>query len=115
MSSRSPISETLGETRQLTRELGWVFVASLFLRAYSLGGGTYTGIEAVSNNVQSLADIGDAGRNSAADAGAWLGLRGLIVPARLFPGWGHLYRDRGRLEQCPVARRYRRRWAKLGS
>jgi len=33
-----------------------VFVASLFLRAYSLGGGTYTGIEAVSNNVQSLAE-----------------------------------------------------------
>jgi len=28
----------------------------LFLRAYSLGGGTYTGIEAVSNNVQSLAE-----------------------------------------------------------
>src|SRR5437667_104858 len=27
---------------------------SLFLRAYSLGGGTYTGIEAVSNNVQTL-------------------------------------------------------------
>ena len=33
-----------------------VFAASLFLRAYSLGGGTYTGIEAVSNNVQSLAE-----------------------------------------------------------
>src|SRR6202022_3167782 len=36
--------------------MGWVFAASLFLRAYSLGGGTYTGIEAVSNNVQSLAE-----------------------------------------------------------
>jgi hypothetical protein len=36
--------------------MGWFFVASLFLRAYSLGGGTYTGIEAVSNNVQSLAE-----------------------------------------------------------
>jgi len=31
-------------------------VAALFLRAYSLGGGTYTGIEAVSNNVQTLAE-----------------------------------------------------------
>ena len=31
-----------------------MFVAALFLKAYSLGGGTYTGIEAVSNNVQSL-------------------------------------------------------------
>src|SRR6266852_3775153 len=47
---------TLAETLQLAGQLGWVFVASLFLRAYSLGGGTYTGIEAVSNNVQSLAE-----------------------------------------------------------
>ena len=43
--------ETVSETRQLTQEMGWLFVVSLFLRAYSLGGGTYTGIEAVSNNV----------------------------------------------------------------
>jgi len=48
--------DTLKQTSQLTQEMGWVFVASLFLRAYSLGGGTYTGIEAVSNNVQSLAE-----------------------------------------------------------
>src|SRR2546430_13215008 len=50
------IPNTLSETKQLTQQMGWVFVASLFLRAYSLGGGTYTGIEAVSNNVQSLAE-----------------------------------------------------------
>src|SRR5262252_10115383 len=50
------IPETLQETDKLTQEMGWVFAASLFLRAYSLGGGTYTGIEAVSNNVQSLAE-----------------------------------------------------------
>jgi len=50
------VPETIGETAGLTREYGWVFVAALFLRAYSLGGGTYTGIEAVSNNVQSLAE-----------------------------------------------------------
>ena len=50
------IPNTLNETSQLTQQMGWVFVASLFLRAYSLGGGTYTGIEAVSNNVQSLAE-----------------------------------------------------------
>jgi hypothetical protein len=50
------IPNTLNETKQLAEQLGWVFVASLFLRAYSLGGGTYTGIEAVSNNVQSLAE-----------------------------------------------------------
>src|SRR5215813_2724206 len=50
------VPDTLDATRELTREMGWLFTASLFLRAYSLGGGTYTGIEAVSNNVQSLAE-----------------------------------------------------------
>ncbi len=50
------IPDTLKQTGELTQEMGWVFVASLFLRAYSLGGGTYTGIEAVSNNVQSLVE-----------------------------------------------------------
>jgi multisubunit Na+/H+ antiporter MnhB subunit len=50
------VPNTLNETGRLTQQMGWIFVASLFLRAYSLGGGTYTGIEAVSNNVQSLAE-----------------------------------------------------------
>jgi amino acid transporter len=50
------VAETLAETAGLARDNGWVFVLALFLRAYSLGGGTYTGIEAVSNNVQSLAE-----------------------------------------------------------
>lgn len=50
------VPDTLTETRALTQQLGWIFVASLFLRAYSLGGGTYTGIEAVSNNVNKLAE-----------------------------------------------------------
>src|SRR5262245_47500653 len=50
------IPNTLNETWQLSHQMGWIFVASLFLRAYSLGGGTYTGIEAVSNNVQALAE-----------------------------------------------------------
>jgi len=50
------IPDTVGETFSLARETSWFFVAALFLRAYSLGGGTYTGIEAVSNNVQTLAE-----------------------------------------------------------
>ena len=50
------LPDTLDQTSHLTQQFGWVFAASLFLRAYSLGGGTYTGIEAVSNNVQSLAE-----------------------------------------------------------
>jgi amino acid transporter len=50
------VPDTIFETQALTHQLGWVFVASLFLKAYSLGGGTYTGIEAVSNNVNRLAE-----------------------------------------------------------
>ncbi len=50
------VPDTMSETHLLTQELGWVFVASLFLKAYSLGGGTYTGIEAVSNNINRLAE-----------------------------------------------------------
>lgn len=52
----SLVPDTLSETATMSRNLGWVFIASLFLRAYSLGGGTYTGIEAVSNNVNMLAE-----------------------------------------------------------
>jgi amino acid transporter len=36
--------------------LGWWVLALIFLRAYSLGGGTYTGIEAVSNGLPVLRD-----------------------------------------------------------
>src|SRR5690349_2026378 len=48
------VPDALGETKKLIHDIGWVAALSLFLRAYSLGGGTYTGIEAVSNNVQTL-------------------------------------------------------------
>ena len=34
------------------KTLGWFGMAALFLRAYSMGAGTYTGIEAVSNGLQ---------------------------------------------------------------
>jgi amino acid transporter len=43
--------------RQLSSDLGtlgWWALLMIFLRAYSLGGGTYTGIEAVSNGIQIL-------------------------------------------------------------
>lgn len=50
------IPDTIVETEQLTQEMGWIFAVSLFLRAYSLGGGTYTGLEAVSNNVNMLSE-----------------------------------------------------------
>src|SRR5512139_496970 len=37
-----------------SREIGWFGVCALLLRAYSMGAGTYTGIEAVSNSMQTL-------------------------------------------------------------
>jgi amino acid transporter len=43
-------------TSDLTGQLGWTGVAALLLLAYSQGGGTYTGLEAVSNNVNVLAE-----------------------------------------------------------
>jgi len=48
------VPDAVADSRQLAHDIGWVAALSLFLRAYSLGGGTYTGIEAVSNNVQTL-------------------------------------------------------------
>jgi len=48
--------DTWRETSALSTQLGWTGVAALLLLAYSQGGGTYTGIEAVSNNVNVLAE-----------------------------------------------------------
>lgn len=52
----SLIPDTLADTTSLARESGWLFVASTLLFAYSHGGGTYTGLEAVSNNINTLAE-----------------------------------------------------------
>lgn len=50
------IPTTLAETGRLADNIGWIGVAGLLLLAYSQGGGTYTGLEAVSNNVNILAE-----------------------------------------------------------
>ncbi len=50
------IPKAVKETSELSSSAGLVFVISLFLKAFSMGGGTYTGLEAVSNNVHSLAE-----------------------------------------------------------
>jgi amino acid transporter len=47
---------TIAETRELAGHIGWTGVAGMLLLAYSQGGGTYTGLEAVSNNVNLLAE-----------------------------------------------------------
>src|SRR5205807_2853663 len=46
------VSEVRAGMAQGTSKYGAMGLALLFLRAYSLGGGTYTGIEAVSNGLQ---------------------------------------------------------------
>lgn len=47
---------TTKETLGLAQSVGWLGVIGLVLHAYSLGAGTYTGLEAVSNNVQHLVE-----------------------------------------------------------
>ncbi len=46
--------DTIRETRQGIQQLGLGTMAFILLRGYSLGAGTYTGIEAVSNGLQIL-------------------------------------------------------------
>lgn len=48
------VPKTLSDTRSTIAEIGWIPVLALILHAYSLGSGTYTGLEAVSNNVNRL-------------------------------------------------------------
>lgn len=50
------VPNAVHETYSLTKSMGWVFVAALMMKAISLGGGTYTGLEAVSNNVGTIAE-----------------------------------------------------------
>ncbi|WP_432239459.1 APC family permease [Herbaspirillum robiniae] len=52
----SLVPDTLAETGRLADHIGWSGVAAMLLLAYSQGGGTYTGLEAVSNNVNMLAE-----------------------------------------------------------
>src|SRR6185503_12168469 len=50
------VPATLDATVQGASALGWAPLAALLLLAYAQGGGTYTGLEAVSNNVNVLAE-----------------------------------------------------------
>lgn len=49
------MTDTVTQTRADVGHLGWFALFAIFVQAYSLGGGTYTGLEAVSNNVGNLA------------------------------------------------------------
>ncbi len=50
------VPHTMDASALLAGDIGWIGVAGLLLFAYSQGGGTYTGLEAVSNNVNMLAE-----------------------------------------------------------
>lgn len=50
------IPNTITETKSLAMTMGWVPLLAFMLHAYSLGAGTYTGLEAVSNNVNRLTE-----------------------------------------------------------
>lgn len=50
------IPNAIAESSQISKELGMLVVVSFFLKAFSLGGGTYTGLEAISNSVNTLAE-----------------------------------------------------------
>ncbi|MDR3412342.1 MAG: amino acid permease [Formivibrio sp.] len=48
--------QSTADIAALSRDVGWPVVVALFLRAYSLGGSTYAGPEAIANNVNLLAE-----------------------------------------------------------
>lgn len=50
------VPKAVTETTEMKNSLGWIFVFSVFLKALSMGGGTFTGLEAVSNNVNTLSE-----------------------------------------------------------
>lgn len=50
------IDEVFTQSHAVVHNIGWGAALVLLLKAYSLGAGTYTGLEAVSNNVNVLAE-----------------------------------------------------------
>ncbi|MBK7545724.1 MAG: amino acid permease [Elusimicrobia bacterium] len=48
------VMDTVTETREGVGAIGLIGMGAIFLRAFALGGGTFTGIEAVSNGLQIL-------------------------------------------------------------
>ena len=50
------VSEAFSGVLDLSQASGWAFVVALLIRSYALGGSTYSGIEAISNNVNLLAE-----------------------------------------------------------
>ena len=50
------IPAAMDDTHDMAITVGWFSVLSLFFRAFSLGGGTYTGLESVSSSLRNMAE-----------------------------------------------------------
>lgn len=50
------VPTALEETSTMAADFGWFAVLALFFKAFSLGGGTYTGIESVTSSLRSMAE-----------------------------------------------------------
>lgn len=50
------IPNAVHDSSMMAETVGWAGVLALFFKAFSLGGGTYTGLESVSNSAQNLAE-----------------------------------------------------------
>lgn len=50
------LPQAAAESSEMHKSAGLIFVLSLFLKAFSMGAGTFTGLEAVSNNVNTLSE-----------------------------------------------------------
>ena len=50
------IPNAVNDSTAMADELGWFAVLAIFFKAFSMGGGTYTGLESVSNSVSTLAE-----------------------------------------------------------
>ncbi|MCC7259628.1 MAG: APC family permease [Alphaproteobacteria bacterium] len=52
----SVLPHAISESQEMADELGWFAVMALFFKAFSLGGGTYTGLESVPNSMHNFAE-----------------------------------------------------------
>lgn len=50
------VPNAVHETKSMAADFGWFAVLALFFKAFSLGGGTYTGIESVTSSMRSMAE-----------------------------------------------------------
>ena len=50
------VPSAVHETRSMAADFGWFAVIALFFKAFSLGGGTYTGLESVTSSMRSMAE-----------------------------------------------------------